>query len=102
MSSHRSLLLSLVIASGALGCHHDTNATPAHAGSIGNPGTDPAVSGANGPATSGGASTENSTYSGNTGSGSTPGDRYTNQGVDPATGIGNDAGVSSDAGARRP
>jgi hypothetical protein len=102
MHVNRSIALSLLIAAGAVGCHHDTNATPANAGSISTPGTDPAVSGANGPATSGGASTTNSTYGGNTGAGSTPGDQYTNQGVDPATGIGNDAGVMSNTTVKRP
>ena len=100
MSSYRAIALSLFMAT-AIGCHHD-NPTPSNAGSVGTPSTDPAFSGANGPATSGGASTQNSTYGGNTGSGSTPGDQYTNQGVDPATGMGRDAGVSSDGGTKRP
>ena len=93
------LSFSLFLAAGAVGCHHDTNGTPVNAGSIANPGTDPAVSGANGPATAGGASTENSTYGGNTGSGSAPGDRFTSGGVDPATGIARDAGMP-DGGAQ--
>jgi hypothetical protein len=97
-----------MIATAAVACSRDKNAgttTPATSaeptGGVGGS-ADPGMGGlgSNGPATAGGASTQNSVYGGNTGSGSAPGDRFTNERIDPATGMTADAGVDDAGGAR--
>jgi hypothetical protein len=81
--SFKASFIAFALVSGAVACHHDKPGT-----------TDPGMNGgSNSAATAGGASTENSSYGGNTGSGSAPGDRFTNGGVDPATGMTMDAGI---------